>query len=92
MIMLRELTQEIVLDIKLSECTVKVKTPGPFEGSYTLMKYFHKLMDKNLSNDIISDEIYDYKPVKDITEHATRITAPNYHNADLEKLADPYSY
>ena len=51
------------------------------------MKCFQELKDTYLNNKIISDEIYDGEPVKDMTDCATRITAVNYYEYELEKVA-----
>ena len=45
----------------------------------------------DLNDDIIPDEIQDGKPVKDMTDRTTHITAVDYHKDDLEKLADTYN-
>ena len=42
----------------------------------------------DINDEIISDKFYDGKPVKDMTERATHITATNYHKDDLENLPD----
>ena len=46
----------------------------------------------DLNDEIISDEVYDGKLVKDMTDRATLITAANYHNAEPEKVADACSH
>ena len=88
MIMGQDIMQELGIDIKLSYFMIRGKSPGPFEGYYTPMKYYRELIYIDLNNDIISDQIYDGKPIKDITDHATSIIDANYHKVDLEKVAD----
>ena len=41
------------------------------------MKYFQELVDTDLNNEIISDKIYYGKPVKDMTDRTTFISAEN---------------
>ena len=67
----RYLMQELGLDIKFLYCMIRGESPELFEECYTSMKCFQEVIDKYLNNDIISDEIYDGKPVKDITDRAT---------------------
>ena len=52
------------------------------------MKYSQEIIDTELNNEIISDEIYDGKPVEDITDHVRCITYATYHKDALEKVAD----
>ena len=56
------------------------------------MKYFQELVDTDLNNDIIYDNIYGGKTVKQITDRAMHITAANYHKSNLEKVADAYNH
>ena len=87
-IMYQELMQKLGLDIKFSDCTVQGKSYGPYEGLCTSMKDLKELIDSDINYEIVSDEIYDGKLVKDMTDSATHITAKNYHKDDLEKVAD----
>ena len=56
------------------------------------MKYFQEVIDTYLNYYIVSDEIYDGKSVKDITDRATHITAANYLKAGLENVAYACTY
>ena len=83
MIMGRELMQKLGLDDKFLDFTIRGKSPGPFEGCYTLTKGFQEVIDMDLNNEIISDNIYDGEPARDMTEHTTLIPSPNYHKSYL---------
>ena len=52
------------------------------------MQDFQEVIDTDLNNNIISDEICDGKPVKDMTNRGTHITASIYHKYDFEKVAE----
>ena len=63
-IMVQELIQELGIDIRFSDCTVRGESPGPFEVLYTHMQDFQEIIDTCLNDEIISDEIYYVKMVK----------------------------
>ena len=46
----------------------------------------------DLNDEIISDEVYDGKLVKDMNDRATLITAASYHNAEPEKVPEACSH
>ena len=52
------------------------------------MKDFQEVIDTDINNEIIYDEIYDGKTVKDMTDRKTYITDENYHKYNLEKVSD----
>ena len=52
------------------------------------MKDFKEVIDTDFNDKIMSDEIFDGEPVKDMNYRATHITDTNYHKTDLEKKAD----
>ena len=51
------------------------------------MKDYQEVINTDITNDLISHEIYDWEPVRYITECATCITDENYHKVEFEKVA-----
>ena len=86
MIMGRELMQELGLDIKFSDYTIRSKSTGTFERWYTPINDLKEVIDNDLNNEIISDQIYNDKKVKNMTDRATHIPAANYHKAEPGSL------
>ena len=63
-IVVQELMQDLGLDIKFSDFTVRGELLELFEGWHAHMKYYQEVIYTDLNDDIISNEIYNDKPIK----------------------------